>query len=120
MLAEVSAKAAEVTSSQESAIGKAEGTTSRCCGLPHSPNRHLQHLECRSKDENLPSQTEQDRMISWENTPPILPYSICITPKPQTSAKLCEGHESSLVVSPEEKDVALKLLGSLLILLMLK
>lgn len=63
---------------------------------------------------------EQDRMISWENTPPILPYSICITPKPQTLAKLREGHESLLVVWPEEKNVAFKLLGSLLILLMLK
>lgn len=57
-------------------------------------------------------------MISWENTLPILPYSICITAKLQ--AKLCEGHETLLVVRPEEEDVACKLAWSLRILLMLK
>lgn len=106
--------------SQEGAIGKAEGTTSQCWGLPHSPNRHFQHLECRSKDENLPSQMEQDRIISWEK--PHLFYLIQFVshqnPKQQPSR--LKVTESWPVVWPEDKDVACKLLRSLLISLMLK
>lgn len=63
---------------------------------------------------------EQDRMISWENIPPNLPYSTCTASKPQTLAKLGEGHKSLLVFWPDEKDVAFKLLGPLLTLRMLK